>query len=61
MKVNIKLITRTSAYFVREIENRILEQVDFYCVDKKVIKYRMCSLCYDGIMILKRKLLPGTA
>ena len=51
-----KVDNATVAYYMQEIENRILEQVYLYCVDKHVIKDKVCSLCYDGIMILKRKL-----
>ena len=48
-----KVDNATVAYYMQEIENRILEQVFLYIVDKNVIKDKICSLCYDGIMILK--------
>lgn len=53
-----KVDNATVAYYMQEIENRILEQVYLYCVDKNVIKDKICSLCYDGIMILKENYYP---
>jgi len=41
------------SYFNQEIECRILEQLYLHCVSKGYIKDDVCSLCYDGIMILK--------
>ena len=53
-----KVDNATVAYYMQEIENRILEQVYLYCVDKNVIKDKICSLCYDGIMILNENYYP---
>ena len=49
----------TISYYMQEIENRILEQVYLFCVDRKLITDNICSLCYDGKMILKEKYFDG--
>jgi hypothetical protein len=48
-----KLKCTVISYFNQEIECRLLEQIYLYCVSKGYIKNNTCSLCYDGIMILK--------
>lgn len=45
----------TVSYFLQELEVRILEELFLYCVDKGFIKNKVCSLCADGLMILKEE------
>ena len=42
----------------KTLKTAYLEQVYLYCVDKKVITNNECSLCYDGLMILKENYYP---
>ena len=68
--INIKLIElneyisevqvdkKTIAYYAQEIECRVLDQVYLYCVDKGVIKHKIASPAYDGIMIIKENYYP---
>ena len=49
-----KLRRSTVAYYMQEIENRILETIFIYCENKNIIE-NIASLCYDGIMILQDK------
>ena len=42
-----------TALYLQEIENRILEKVFNYCVDKGYVLHNACVLCFDGLMLLK--------
>ena len=53
-----KVDKTTLAYYAHEIECRILDQVYLYCVDKGVIKHKVVSPAYDGLMILKENYYP---
>jgi hypothetical protein len=50
---DLKTNKTTISYYVQEIENKILEEIYIYCIDKGIIKDNLCCLCYDGIMIIK--------
>tara|TARA_R110000868_G_scaffold31916_4_gene116592 strand:- start:120 stop:2492 length:2373 start_codon:yes stop_codon:yes gene_type:complete len=43
------------SYYLQEMECRILEQVYKYLNENEYIIDNFCSLCYDGILILKNK------
>ena len=42
-----------TALYLQEIENRILEKVFNYFVDKGHVLHNTCVLCFDGLMLLK--------
>lgn len=47
----------TVSIYFQEIENAILEEVYFYCIENKYIN-KCCSLCYDGLMIERESYKP---
>ena len=49
---------KTIAYYAQEIECRVLDQVYLYLVDKGVIKHKIASPAYDGIMNSKENYYP---
>ena len=46
------------SYFLQEYECQILETVYLYCVKNRYIENNNCSLCFDGLMILKDNFKP---
>ena len=54
---DFKLKSTTVSYYFQELENQILESIYKYCVEHKYIT-KLCSLCYDGLMIEKKNYKP---
>ena len=54
---DFKIRSSTVSIYFQEIENAILEEIYFYCIEHKYIT-ECCSLCYDGLMIEKENYKP---
>ena len=50
---DFNIIGSTIAYYLQEIESRILERIYKYCINRDIIKDNEAVLCADGLMILK--------